>query len=73
MTDFRGAHVLITGAASGLGRLIALDSVRRKARVTLLDRDEKGLGKVCEETYAMGGDSEGFVVDLSSREAVQAT
>ena len=73
MTDFRGAHVLITGAASGLGRLMALDAVRRKARVTLLDRDAKGLGRVCEEIHALGGDSEGFVVDLSDRAGIQAT
>ncbi|MBI1752035.1 MAG: SDR family oxidoreductase [Acidobacteria bacterium] len=73
MTAFRGAHVLITGAASGLGRLMALDAVRRGARVSLLDRDERGLGLVCEEIHALHGDAEGFVVDLSSREAIQAT
>ena len=73
MTDFRGAHVLITGAASGLGRLMALGAVRRKARVTLLDWDAKGLGLVCEEIHALGGDSEGFVVDLADRAALQAT
>lgn len=72
MTDFRGAHVLITGAASGLGRLMALEAARRKARVTLVDRDEQGLGLVCSEIHAQGGDAEGFVVDLASREAVQA-
>ena len=47
MTEFSGSHVLITGAASGLGRLMALDAVRRKARVTLLDRDAEGLARVC--------------------------
>ena len=73
MSEFQGAHVLITGAASGLGRLMALEAARRKARLTLLDRDEKGLGLVCAEIHAQGGDAEGFVVDLSSREAVQAT
>lgn len=73
MTDFRGAHVLVTGAASGLGRLMALDAVRKRARVSLLDRDAKGLGLVCEEIHALGGDAEGFVVDLSDRTALQAT
>ncbi len=73
MTDFRGAHVLITGAASGLGRLMALEAVRRKARVTLVDRDAKGLGLVREEIRALGGDAEGFVVDLADRAAVQTT
>jgi len=73
MTKFQGAHVVVTGAASGLGRLMALDAVRRRAKVTLLDRDEKGLGAVCEEIHGLGGDAEGFVVDLSSRAAVQAS
>jgi len=73
MTAFRGAHVLITGAASGLGRLMALDSVRRGARVSLLDRDPKGLARVCEAIHAEKGDAEGFVVDLSDRAALQAT
>ena len=31
MTDFRGAHVLITGAASGLGRDLELCFGRTKA------------------------------------------
>ena len=73
MTDFRGAHVLITGAASGLGRLMALDAARRKARLTLFDRDAKGLGLICEEIHAQGGDANGFVVDLSNRSVLQAT
>lgn len=73
MTRFQGSHVLITGAASGLGRLLALGAARRGARVTLLDRDESGLGSVCEAVQAQGGDAEGFVVDLASREAVQGT
>jgi all-trans-retinol dehydrogenase (NAD+) len=73
MTDFHGAHVLVTGAASGLGRLMALDAVRKRARVSLLDRDAKGLGLVCEEIHALGGDAEGFVVDLSDRTTLQAT
>lgn len=73
MTKFQGAHVVVTGAASGLGRLMALDAVRRRAKVTLMDRDEKGLGAVCQEIHSLGGDAEGFVVDLSNRAAVQAS
>ena len=73
MTDFRDAHVLITGAACGLGRLMALDATRRKARLSLLDRDAKGLELVCAEIRAMGGDAAGFVVDLCDRRALQVT
>ena len=72
MTDFRGAHVLITGAARGLGRLLALEAARRGAKVTLLDLDAERLGEVCGEVQGAGGDSEGFVVDLSDRAAVAA-
>lgn len=73
MTRFRGAHVLITGAAHGLGRLLALAAVRRQARVTLLDLDAAGLALVRAELHALGGDAAAFVVDLADRAALQAT
>ena len=72
MTNFFDAHVLITGAACGLGRLMALDAVRRKARVALLDRDPEGLDRVCAELRLLGGDVSAFVVDLADRAALQA-
>ncbi len=72
MTQFFDAHVLITGAASGLGRLMALDALHRKARVTLLDLDPEGLDRVCAELRLLGGDVGAFVVDLADRAALQA-
>ena len=42
----QGRNVLITGAASGIGRGLALAFAREGARVTMLDRDEKN----CRET-----------------------
>jgi len=73
MTDFRDAHVLITGAACGLGRLMALDAASKKARLSLLDRDAKGLEALCQEIRAKGGDAQGFVVDLCDRASTQVT
>lgn len=70
MTDFGGSHVLITGAASGIGRLMALGAARRGARVTVLDRDEAGLKAVLEE---LGPEAGTFTVDLTDRAAIQAT
>lgn len=70
MTDFRGSHVLITGAASGLGRLMALGAARRGARVTLLDRDVSGLQAVQAEA---GAESAIYPIDLTDRSAIQAT
>jgi all-trans-retinol dehydrogenase (NAD+) len=72
MTDLRGAHVLVTGAASGIGRLLALGAAARGARVTLLDRDEAGLRAVRAE-LARGLEPPGVcAVDLCDRPAFQA-
>lgn len=70
MTRLRGSHVLITGAASGIGRLMAQEARVRGARLTLLDRDEAGLRSVMSE---LGGDTAVFTVDLSDRAQIQAT
>jgi all-trans-retinol dehydrogenase (NAD+) len=72
MTGLRGAHVLITGAASGLGRLLALGAAGRGARVTLLDRDGPGLEAVRSAVARDGGDAASFTVDLRDRPAFQA-
>ena len=72
MTGFKDAHVLVTGAAAGLGRLMALGASARGARVTLLDLDEAGLQAVRDELGRSGADAAGFTVDLCDRAAVQA-
>ena len=72
MTDFRGSHVLITGAASGIGRLMALGAAARGARLTLLDRDGARLQTVKAELANAGSDAAIFEVDLSDRVVIQA-
>jgi all-trans-retinol dehydrogenase (NAD+) len=72
MTRFRNAHVLITGAASGIGRLLALGAAARGARLTLLDRDAPGLARVQAELERGGGDAAGYPVDLTDRPGFQA-
>jgi all-trans-retinol dehydrogenase (NAD+) len=68
MTHCRGSHVLITGAASGIGQLMALGALRRGAKVTLLDRDADGLEKVRE---VLGGETAAYVVDLADRARIR--
>lgn len=46
-------NILITGAAAGLGRALALDFAGRGAQVMLLDRNLKGLESVCDEIETM--------------------
>jgi all-trans-retinol dehydrogenase (NAD+) len=64
MTTLRDSRVLITGAASGIGRLMALYSMAAGARVVGWDRDAAGLADLA----ARGADT--AVVDVTDRAAV---
>src|SRR6266480_1991681 len=49
MTAIRGAAAAITGAASGIGRALALELAARGCDLALADRDEAGLQAVATE------------------------
>ena len=51
---FAGKTIVITGAASGIGRATALIFAREKANVVCADIDEDGLAKTAEEVNALG-------------------
>ena len=70
MTAIEGSRVLVTGAASGLGRRLALGSARRKATLVLWDINREGLEKVAGEVEALGSRADCDVVDVSKREQV---
>lgn len=72
MTKLRGAHVVITGAASGLGRRMALGVARRGGSVSLWDINRTGLAAVVEEVERVGGQAQPVVCDVSDRNAVYA-
>lgn len=61
----RGRRIVITGAASGIGRSTAQLFAREGASLALIDRDERGLAETARET---GG--HGFAVDITNEEAV---
>lgn len=48
MIDLSGKKILITGAASGIGRAIALELVNYAANLYLVDRDEDGLNDLAD-------------------------
>ncbi len=52
--DLSGKTILITGAAGGLGRAIALQCAGLGADLILLDKNRRGLGELSDEITARG-------------------
>ncbi len=70
MSEIAGKNVLITGAASGIGRLLALKAAAHGALAVLWDLDETGLAKVAEEIRSRGGKAVTYRCDVSQRQEV---
>jgi 2-hydroxycyclohexanecarboxyl-CoA dehydrogenase len=61
----RGKVAVVTGAASGIGRAIALALGREGARVAALDLDGDGAAAVAREIVAAGGEAHAWPVDVA--------
>lgn len=73
MYDFTDKRVLITGAASGMGRMMAHAFARQGAHLVLWDVNQAGLNAVRDELAAHPGTIATYACDLSDREAIYAT
>lgn len=61
----RSKTILITGAAGGLGSALAQQCAARGAQLVLLDRDRRGLDKVCRMVEDAGAPAPGYCdIDL---------
>jgi 3-hydroxybutyrate dehydrogenase len=67
-----GKSAIVTGAASGLGREIALTFAREGARVAVADLDRVAADRVAAEIRAAGGEGIGVAMDVGSEDAVTA-
>jgi all-trans-retinol dehydrogenase (NAD+) len=74
LTALRASVVLITGAAGGIGRLLALGAAARGATLVLWDRDPAGLERLRAELAAAGrpGPVLCHTLDLADRTAIAA-
>ena len=72
LTSYRGLTALVTGASSGIGRLLALRLAREGARVGLVARCTRELEQAAEEIRAGGGDARVLACDVADREQVDA-
>ena len=72
MSVVNNSRVLITGAASGIGRLLALELANTGARLVLWDIDQAGLNEAQAELVAAGHTADTYACDLTNREEIAA-
>ena len=70
---FIGKTIVITGAASGIGRATAMIFAREGANVVSADIDADGARRTAEQTVQQGGKALALATDVSSREQVNET
>jgi len=68
MIDMNGKVALVTGGASGMGRITALRLAARGAKVAIFDLNEQGLNETAAESDAITP----FRCDISSLEEVES-
>jgi 3-oxoacyl-[acyl-carrier protein] reductase len=72
MKVIRGKRALVTGAAAGIGRAVALALAREGADLYLLDVNENGLANVALEARALGVRVLTMVCDLANPAAARS-
>jgi len=68
---FHNKTIVITGAASGIGRATALIFAREGANVVCADINEKGVEQTIEQVNAKGGQALALTIDVTKRAAVE--
>jgi NAD(P)-dependent dehydrogenase (short-subunit alcohol dehydrogenase family) len=72
MKKLEGKSVVITGAASGLGRSLALALAKKGCRIGIADINLEGAGETLEMVKKAGGDGETFELDVRKPDMVEA-
>ncbi|WP_439814256.1 SDR family NAD(P)-dependent oxidoreductase [Zavarzinia sp. CC-PAN008] len=67
----KGRGVLVTGAASGMGRATAHVFAQEGAKVAVTDVTQEGVDRVVAEIKADGGDAAGWVLDVSNFDQIK--
>lgn len=68
--DVTGKHVIVTGAAGGLGKGLAEGFLENGSKVVLMDKDGERLTQTVEEFKAKGYDASGVIADLSELDSM---
>ncbi len=70
MDSLKGKVAVVTGAASGIGKAIALTLAREGAAVAIADLNQAGADAVAKEIEQAGGKAMGVAMDVTSEDAV---
>jgi all-trans-retinol dehydrogenase (NAD+) len=72
MKSIVGKKVLITGAASGIGRLMAHGFAKEGSECIISDINQQGLNAVTKEIEQLGGKVHAYACDISNEAMVQS-
>lgn len=70
MNFFENKNVLLTGAATGIGRLMALMLAGEKANVALVDINKKKLDLTRKDAAAKGATARAYLCDISKKKDI---
>ena len=73
MFDLNNKTAVITGGGSGIGKAMAVLFAQQKAKVYIIDVDEKGATETVSAIGANGGDAAFKKCDIASKQAVDET
>ena len=73
MTKFKHKNILITGGASGIGRLMGLEMAKKGGTIVLWDINENLLNQTAEEIRLMGAKVLAHVCDITDKDMVYET
>ena len=71
MFDVNGKSTIVTGAASGIGRELALGLAEAGAHVACVDQDNDGMQRTAVDISAAGGQSTAIETDVTDAAAVR--
>ncbi|CAJ0888591.1 D-beta-hydroxybutyrate dehydrogenase [Ralstonia sp. LMG 32965] len=72
MSDLKGKVAVVTGAASGIGKQIALTLADSGAAIAIVDLNEDGAKAVAKEITDAGGKAIGLRMDVTDEQAVDS-
>lgn len=71
MFSLTNKKAVVTGAASGIGKAIAIVFAKQGAHVELLDMNEQGLQETLKEITTQGGTAQSHMADVTDQQAIK--